>query len=126
MRTKYVTVDGTAINYFHGGRSTLPKVVPDLSAGELLLFAHGAGSNGHTWHRQIEAFTEGHSPLAFDFPGHGRSGGTESLKTVAAYRDTLAGFIEALRLRAAVVVGRSMGGAVAMELALSHPDRVRA
>ena len=125
MPTKYVTIDGTAVHYFHTGRSTLPGVVPDLSRGELLLFIHGAGSNGNTWHRQLTAFGESHSPLAFDFPGHGRSGGTEGLKTVEAYRDCLGAFVDALGLRPCVLVGRSMGGAIALAYALAHPQRVR-
>jgi 3-oxoadipate enol-lactonase len=126
IRTKYVTVDGTAIHYFHTGQSTLPGVVPDLSRGEMLLFIHAAGSNGHTWHLQLEAFGDRHSVLAFDFPGHGRSAGTESLKSIHAYRDCLRAFITALQLRPCVLVGRSMGGAVAVALALAHPEHVRA
>lgn len=126
MPTKYVTIDGTAVHYFHSGRTTLPDAVPDLGAGELLLCVHGAGSNGNTWHRQLSAFAGTHSPLAFDFPGHGRSGGTESLKTIDAYRDCLGAFMDALRLRPCVLAGRSMGGAVAMAYALAHPKRVRA
>jgi pimeloyl-ACP methyl ester carboxylesterase len=126
VRTKYTYVDGTAVHYFHTGRTTLPGVVPDLSRGELLLFIHAAGSNGHTWHLQLAAFAERHSPLAFDFPGHGRSGGTESLKRVDAYRDFVAALMDALRLRPCVLVGRSMGGAVAMAFALTHAERVRA
>jgi 3-oxoadipate enol-lactonase len=126
MPTKYVSLDGTAVHYFHTGRTTLPNVVPDLSQGELLLFVHAAGANGNTWHRQLTAFGEGHSPLAFDFPGHGRSGGTESLKSVDAYRDCLGAFMDALRVRPCVLVGRSMGGAIATAYALAHPERVRA
>ncbi len=125
MPTKYVTVDGTAVHYFHTGPTTLPNAVPDLSTGELLLFVHAAGSNGNTWHRQLAGFAGAHSPLAFDFPGHGRSGGTESLKSIETYRDFLAAFMDALRLRPAVLIGRSMGGAIAMTYTLAHPERVR-
>jgi len=126
MPTKYVQVHDCAVHYFHTGPTTLPTVVPDLSRGELLLFVHAAGSNGNTWHRQLAACATEHSPLAFDFPGHGRSGGTQSLKSISAYRDCLYGLMQGLRLRPAVLIGRSMGGAVAMELALAHPERVRA
>jgi len=126
MPTKYVTVGGTAVHYFHSGRTTLPDVVPDLSRGELLLFIHGAGSNGHTWHTALQAFAEHHSPVALDFPGHGRSGGTESLKDIGAYAECVNAFMTALQLRPSVLVGRSMGGAVALQLALAHAARVRA
>src|SRR5262249_48504036 len=118
--------DGTAVHYFHTGRTTLPGVLPDLSGGELLLCVHGAGSNGNTWHRQLSAFAERHSPVAFDFPAHGRSGGTESPQSITAYRAFLAALVERWQLRPCVLVGRSMGGAVALEYALSHPERVRA
>lgn len=126
MPSKYISIDGTAVCYFHAGRSTLPDVAPDLGRGEVLLFIHAAGSNGHTWHRQLAAFAEQHSPLAFDFPGHGRSAGTESLKSIEAYRDCLTALMDRLHLRPSVLIGRSMGGAVAMACALAHPERVRA
>jgi 3-oxoadipate enol-lactonase len=124
MPTKYVYVNGTAVHYIHAGRTTLPGVVPDLGRGELLLFVHGAGSNGNTWHQQLPAFADQHSPLAFDFPGHGRSGGTEGLQSITAYRHFLATLIDQLCLRPSVLVGHAMGGAVAMELASAHPERV--
>ncbi len=126
MPTKYVSVRGTPVHYFHTGITTLPDVVPDLSRGELLLFVHAAGSNGNTWRQQLEAFADRHSPLAFDFPGHGRSGGTEGLHSITAYRDFLAALLTHLNVRPSVLVGRSMGGAIAMEYALAHPERVRA
>jgi 3-oxoadipate enol-lactonase len=126
MPTKYAYINDTAVRYFHTGPTTLPGVVPDLSRGELVLFVHAAGSNGNTWQRQLAGLAERHSPLAFDFPGHGRSGGTEGLTSVVAYRDFLATLMDALRLRPCVLVGCSMGGAIAMEFALAYPARLRA
>jgi pimeloyl-ACP methyl ester carboxylesterase len=126
MPTKYTYIDGTAVHYLHTGPSTLPGVLPDLRRGELLLFLHAAGGNGNTWQPQLQGFAEGHSPVAFDFPGHGRSGGTESLKSIAAYAKFLAALVDHWQLRPAVLVGRCMGGAVAVEYALAHPQRVRA
>lgn len=126
MPSKYAYIDGIAVNYFHSGSSTLPGVAPDLGRGEALLFLHGAGSNAHTWQRQIDHFGAAHSPIAFDFPGHGRSGNTEGLHSIAEYRDFTRAFADALSLRPFVLVGRSMGGAIAMDFALAYPDRVRA
>ena len=126
MPTKYVDVNGYAIHYSHAGRTTLPDVVPDLSKGRLLIYIHGAGGNGHYGHKLLDLLAVNHSPLAFDFPAHGRSGGTESLKSITAYSDCLHAFTQQLRLRPAVLVGHSMGGAVAMDCALRYAGMVEA
>jgi pimeloyl-ACP methyl ester carboxylesterase len=126
MFSKYVSVDGVAINYFHTGGSTLPDVAPALGQGELLLFLHGAGSNAHTWHRQLAYAEQRHSAVALDFPGHGRSGNTEGLPDLDAHLRFTTAFADALALRPFVLVGRALGGAVAMAFALARPERVRA
>ena len=126
MRSKYVSVDGIAVNYFHTGPSTLPTTPPPLDRGETLLFLHGAGSNAHTWRQQLEHFDAAHSAVAFDYPGHGRSGSTEGLKSIDAYATFTGAFATAVQMRPAVVVGRALGGAVAITLALTQPQRVRA
>ena len=126
MPTKYVQVKGYATQIYYRGKTTLPDVVPDFSRGRTIALIHGAGSNGHTFHRQVEAFGEKHSPVALDLPGHGRSSGVEGLTTVSDYADFIAAWLDALKIRSAVILGHSMGGAIAMELALRHPSRVDA
>jgi pimeloyl-ACP methyl ester carboxylesterase len=126
MPTKYVEVSGYATYYYYVGRTTLPDVVPDFSRGRALLLLHGAGSNGHAWHHQYEHFGNRHSPIAPDLPGHGRSSGVEGLRTVDDYAAFTAAFLDALKLDSGVIAGHSMGGAIAMQLALLHPTRVKA
>jgi pimeloyl-ACP methyl ester carboxylesterase len=126
MPSKYTYVEGIAVNYFHSGTSTPPDIVPAFDRGELLLLVHAAGANAHTWHRQLDHFGRDHSPIAFDFPGHGRSGNTEGLGSIAEYRDFTKAFADALGLRPLVLIGHCMGGAIAMDFALAFPDRVRA
>jgi pimeloyl-ACP methyl ester carboxylesterase len=126
MPTKYADVRGYATHYYYVGNTTLPDVVPDLSRGRKLILLHAAGSNGHSWHYQYEHLGKAHSPVAPDLPGHGRTSGVEGLRTVTDYADFTLALIDELKVDSAVIAGRSMGGAVAMDFALRHPNRVQA
>jgi 3-oxoadipate enol-lactonase / 4-carboxymuconolactone decarboxylase len=126
MPTKYADVRGYATYYHYVGKTTLPDVVPDFSRGRTLIMLHAAGSNGHAWHYQFEALGDAHSPIAPDFPGHGRSSGVEGLPSISDYTDFAVSFADALGIESAVFVGRSMGGAIAIDLAARYPKRVQA
>jgi pimeloyl-ACP methyl ester carboxylesterase len=126
MPTKYADVRGYATYYYYVGKTTLPDVVPEFSRGRKLILLHAAGSNGHAWHYQYEAIGAAHSPIAPDLPGHGRTSGVEGLRTIQDYADFTIAFADALKIDSAVFVGRSMGGAIAMDLAARYPKRVEA
>jgi 3-oxoadipate enol-lactonase/4-carboxymuconolactone decarboxylase len=126
LPSKYAYVDGTAVHYSHCGVSTLPGVVPRIDRGRLLLFLHDAGGNAGMWEDQLGLCSASHSPITFDFPGHGRSGGTESLKSVETYSDFLIALIETLDLPASVLVGHGMGASIAIETTARAPRRVSA
>ena len=74
MPHKYASVEGVATFVHHAGPTTLPEVVPDLSRGEVVLCLHASGGNGAVFADLLQALAADHSPLAIDFPGHGRSG----------------------------------------------------
>ncbi len=122
MFAKYIDVGPHAINYLHTGPSTLPDVVPPLDAGRLLVMLHGAGGTAALWRPQLEHFARRHSAIALDFPGHGRSSGVSGLPTVMDYADLLVAFSRRVSLRPFVAVGRSLGAAVALTLALEHRE----
>jgi pimeloyl-ACP methyl ester carboxylesterase len=126
MPTKYADVRGYATYYYYVGKTTLPDVVPDFSRGRKIILLHAAGSNGHSWHNQYDDLGKSHSPVAPDLPGHGRTSGVEGLRTVRDYADFTAAFLDALKIDSAIIVGRSMGGAVAMDFALRYARRVQA
>ncbi|MFZ0887622.1 MAG: alpha/beta hydrolase [Candidatus Binataceae bacterium] len=126
MPTKYVEVQGYATYYHYAGPTTLPDVTPDFSRGRRIIFLHAAGSNGHTWHNQLDHLGAAQSPIALDLPGHGRSAGVEGLRSIRDYADFLAAFADALGIKSAAIAGRSMGGAIAMDYALRYQDRVEA
>ena len=126
MRSKYFEVAGYAVNVLHAPPSTLPGVPPDLSRGKRLVFLHGAGSTGAVWQRQLRHFAQRQSPIAFDWPGHGRSSGTEALASVTDYADVTLALLDRLAIPSAIFVGASMGGLVALDLALRARQRVQA
>ncbi len=126
MPSKHFEIAGHAVNVLHAPPTTLPGVPPDLSRGQRLVFLHGAGSTAAVWQRQVRYFARRHSPIAFDWPGHGRSSGTEALPSIEAYADSTIAVLDRLGIASAVLVATSMGGLVALELALRATERIEA
>lgn len=123
MPSKYIEVIGLPTHYFYVGATTPPDVVPDFSRGKAIVFIHASGSNGHTFHRQLEALSARHSPIAPDLPGHGRSDGVRGFDTVGEYARFVAALVDALGLPRVVIAGRSIGGTIALEFGLRYPDK---
>ncbi len=87
-----------------------------------LVLVHGAGGTLMNWPPGIRRLPE--TPVyALDLPGHGKSTGP-GLQSIPAYLDALLGFADALGLSRFMLAGHSMGSAIAMEMALQHPDRL--
>jgi 4,5:9,10-diseco-3-hydroxy-5,9,17-trioxoandrosta-1(10),2-diene-4-oate hydrolase len=83
--------------------------------------AHGAGDFEH-----LRARLRGRQRvMALDWPGHGNSGGDTEPPTAGRYATLLAGFLDAVGVERAVLLGNSIGGAAALRFAAQHPDRVR-
>jgi 3-oxoadipate enol-lactonase len=123
---KYAAVGGVATYVHHVGRTTLPEVVPDLSRGETVVCLHCSGGNGAMFDGVLEALAADHSPLALDLPGHGRSGGLDSLGSIEQMAEFVQAFLARWGIARPVLLGHSMGGAVALRLALDRPEDVRA
>lgn len=99
------------------------EVNPQGSPPVLLL--HGLGSAGEDWLFQLEALARaGYRALAPDLRGFGRSSAPPKV-TIEAMADDMARFLRRLGATPAHVVGISMGGTVALQLALDHPEVVR-
>lgn len=126
MPEKYVQVDGIATFVRHVGATTLPEKPPDLSRGETVVCMHGATGNTGLFGDVLERLAKAHSPLAFDFPGHARSGNLDPLGSIARMSAHAVGLLRKLGVERAVLLGGSMGGQVALETALAQPGSVRA
>jgi len=89
-----------------------------------VLLIHGAGGHHLYWPAQVRRLG-GQRVFAMDLPGHGRSDGVGHHR-VQDYAEDLLQLMSQLRLNAAVMVGHSMGGAIALDAALRYPRRVMA
>ena len=98
MPTKYIHINGHAVYMHYAGKTTLPEVIPDFSRGRTVVMIHGAGGNGHSWHKQIAHLANAHSPIAIDLPGHGRSSGVDGMNSMREYADFVAAFLDALQI----------------------------
>ncbi|MFP8877744.1 MAG: alpha/beta hydrolase [Myxococcota bacterium] len=85
---------------------------------------HGAGGNQGVFDGIFDALKERHSVVAFDQPGHGRSGSLDSLVDIHAMARFTHELLTALEIESPVLFGHSMGGMVAIQYALTYPGEV--
>lgn len=88
--------------------------------GATLLFIHGAGGNNMVWKNQIKHFA---NAIAIDLPGHDSG---EGRRTIEEYVEDVRMFCDEKGLKNVVMIGHSMGGAITLKFALSHPKHLRA
>jgi pimeloyl-ACP methyl ester carboxylesterase len=100
-----------------------PAAWLEAGSGPSLVLIHGAGGAADLWQPQLDGLAAVARVVAPDLPGHGPLGG-RGKPTIAAYAEWLDGFLAALGEEPPVLVGHSMGGAVAQTLALARPARL--
>lgn len=102
------------VHHMHGGR------------GSPVLFIHGLGSSGYIeWRFNLEATAARHRVYAPDLPGFGRTEKPRARYGIPYFTRFVERYMEGRGLRTASVVGASLGGRVALELALQRPKLVR-
>lgn len=95
----------------------------DAGSGEPpLLFVHGWACDHTFFGPHVEHFGRAHRVVAVDLRGHGASDRPRQAYTMAGFADDLAWLCRELGLARPVVIGHSMGGTVALELAARHPE----
>ncbi|MDP2311811.1 MAG: alpha/beta hydrolase [Pseudomonadota bacterium] len=110
---QHVTVMGTDVAYVDSGGSGPP-----------LVFVHGLSSSVGFWEYQIPAFAHTNRVLALDLPGYGSSARPDAPCTPPWYASVVAAWLDAVGVDRATIVGHSMGGQIAIHLALGEPARV--
>lgn len=114
LQSGFLKVAGLRLHHTHGG-----------SGEPAVLFIHGLGSSGYIeWRFNLAAAARRHQVFAPDLPGFGRSEKPPTRYGIPFFARILERYMESRGLASAVVVGTSLGGRIALELALRSPDRV--
>ena len=95
--------------------------------GPVVVLTHGFAATSQMYAATVPALATDHTVIALDLPGHGRSevSADPADYSVASFVDAILDAVDGTGAERAVFVGHSLGGYLSLELALSHPDRVR-
>lgn len=114
--------------------SAAPRTVPAYASagveasegagGRTVLFLHGIGGSRHSFDEQLAAVPDGWCAVAWDAPGYGDSAPLASM-TFETLANAAVAVLDDVGAGQAVIVGHSMGGMVAQEIAARYPSRVR-
>lgn len=96
----------------------------DAGKGNVLLLLHGLGSTKKDWDAQVPFFSKNYRVIALDLRGHGNSTKPVDDYGVAVMTEDVKQFLDTLNIKKATIVGFSMGGAVAFEMAATHPEYI--
>jgi pimeloyl-ACP methyl ester carboxylesterase len=109
----YIQVNGIQTRYWQMG-----------ACGSPVILLHGGNGSIEFWLYNIAALAAFHRVYAFDMVGSGRSKYPDGSYSIAYQAEFLAGFMTALGINSATLIGNSMGGAVSLEFTRLYPDRV--
>lgn len=100
----------------------------DSGSGDAVLFIHGSGpgASGHSNFKQNypDFAAAGHRVLVPDLPGYGASDKPETDYTLDFFVEAMFGLLDALDVQRCTLVGNSLGGAIAIRMALDQPQRI--
>jgi pimeloyl-ACP methyl ester carboxylesterase len=118
VKSEYVEAGGYRLHYF--------EALPPGGYGAPLVLVHGLGARGEDWSKMIPAMAaHGFHVYVPDLPGYGRSSKpTNANYSISMEEAAVVSFMQAMHVARADVGGWSMGGWVAMKLALDHPEMV--
>jgi pimeloyl-ACP methyl ester carboxylesterase len=110
IANKFIEIDSLQIAY------------KDEGEGQVLLCLHAMSSSSKDFSIVFDSLAKSHRIIAIDFPRHGKSEAYKDFVAVRNYKKIIAQFIWQLNLKNIVIVGNSIGGAVAIRLANNNPN----
>ncbi len=122
LPVQHITVRGIDLAYLDSGAP--PDAAPSGNGASTIVLLHGLSSYSSFWEYQIPHLAKHHRVLALDLPGFGQSARPDAPYTPPWYANVVSDWMNAVWADRAVVIGHSMGGQIALTLALDHPERV--
>lgn len=117
-------VSGRAVSRGEAAGTSYSVYAPQSDdARETVVLIHGVGMNQSVWAPQIDALTAAYQVIVYDMLGHGASALPTPAPTLDEYASQLEALLDAMKIERAHVVGHSMGALVALEFALTRPQR---
>ena len=117
VKSDYIEAGGYRLHYFEAS--------PAGGGGTPLVLVHGLGARGKDWSAMVPALAaKGFHMYVPDLLGFGRSPKPDVDYSISLQEQTVANFMQSMHVSRADVGGWSMGGWVAMKLALDHPEMV--
>lgn len=94
-------------------------------SGEPLLLIHGLGSSCQDWEMQVDHFARYFQVITLDLRGHGKTSKTTGPYSMALFAEDSAHLLESLDCGPVNIMGISLGGMVAFQMALDHPRLIK-
>lgn len=96
-----------------------------VGEGEPLLFIHGLGSSSRDWEQQVSFFANNYQVITFDVRGHGQSSKPTGPYSIPQFATDVSTLLNKLGFDSIHVIGISMGGMIAFQLAVDQPETVK-
>ncbi len=109
-----INANGISMNYEIKGK------------GENLVLIHGAGDNLNMWYHQVPVFSRTYRVITYDLRGSGKTESPKMEYSMPLFAEDTYELMKAIRVETAYFLGYSMGGRIALELAINHPEMVKA
>jgi 3-oxoadipate enol-lactonase len=110
QKNTFADINGLKINYQEAG------------SGEAVIFIHGMSLDNRFWDKQWKIFSESFRVIRYDVRGFGQS--TRVTATHNPTEDLLA-LMDLLKIEKATLIGHSMGGNIALNMAIRYPERIK-
>ena len=93
--------------------------------GQPILFLHGLGSSINDWSNQVSYFAKNYQVITLDLRGHGKSDKPKGHYSVPLFSADVTQFIQTVINKPVHIVGHSLGGMIAFQLAVDHPELLK-